>query len=73
MYSLFIFFFYLRLEDNTGLLAALKESKAVIPCFIFDPKQVEKNTYKSEKRISFVTFLYASKEKLILQTQTFLH
>lgn len=54
MYSLFIFRRDLRLEDNTGLLAALKESKAVIPCFIFDPRQLEKNDYRSDAGVRFL-------------------
>ncbi len=29
----------LRLADNTGLIAALRDSEDVIPCFIFDPRQ----------------------------------
>jgi hypothetical protein len=41
----------LRLDDNTGLIAALQSSKQVIPCFIFDPRQIEdsQNSYKSNK------------------------
>ena len=34
--SLFIFHRDLRLDDNTGLIEALKTSDIVIPCFIFD-------------------------------------
>lgn len=52
--SLFIFHRDLRIQDNTGLIEACKQSEEVIPCFIFDPKQVEKNTYKSEKIIQFM-------------------
>jgi deoxyribodipyrimidine photo-lyase len=36
--TLFIFRRDLRLEDNTGLINALEESKQVLPCFIFDPR-----------------------------------
>ncbi len=39
--SLFIFRRDLRLEDNTGLIAALLESEEVAPCFIFDHRQLE--------------------------------
>src|SRR3989338_2689224 len=46
-HSLFIFRRDLRLEDNTGLIGALKASDWVIPCFIFDPRQVENNPYYS--------------------------
>lgn len=44
----------LRLEDNTALIAALKSSEKVIPCFIFDPRQIEKNDYKSTNCIQFM-------------------
>ena len=36
--SLFLFRRDLRLEDNTGLIYALKNSHEVIPCFIIDSK-----------------------------------
>ncbi len=45
--SLHLFHRDLRLDDNTALLAAQQQSDTVIPCFIFEPKQVEKNSYKS--------------------------
>ena len=34
--SLFVFRRDLRLEDNTGLIHALKTSETIIPCFIYD-------------------------------------
>jgi len=53
--SLFIFRRDLRLNDNTGLLAALEQSETVIPCFIFDPRQVgTKNEYRSSNAIQFM-------------------
>jgi deoxyribodipyrimidine photo-lyase len=53
--SLFIFRRDLRLTDNTGLNNALKQSKKVIPCFIFDPRQVkDNNKYKSDNAIQFM-------------------
>lgn len=53
--SLFIFRRDLRLEDNTGLLKACAVSNIVIPCFIFDPRQVtEKNRYRSMNAIQFM-------------------
>ena len=53
--SLFIFRRDLRLSDNTGLNKALAQSKKVIPCFIFDPRQVsDKNDYKSDNAIQFM-------------------
>lgn len=45
----------LRLDDNTALIAAIKQSERVIPCFIFDPRQVEdSNQYKSDNCIQFM-------------------
>jgi len=52
--SVFIFRRDLRLDDNTGLIAALQDSKQVIPCFILDPRQVENNAYKSAASIQFM-------------------
>ncbi len=53
--SLFIFRRDLRLADNTALLAALAESKNVVPCFIFDPAQVtNENHYKSNNALQFM-------------------
>ena len=50
--SLFIFTRDLRLEDNTGLIEALKSSEKVIPVFIFNPEQIsEENSYKSDNDI----------------------
>lgn len=52
--SLFIFRRDLRLEDNTALLKALANSQAVIPCFIFDPRQCEPHPYRSEFGLLFL-------------------
>lgn len=52
--SLFIFRRDLRLPDNTGLLEACRSSEKVIPAFIFDPRQVDKNPYKSSNAIQFM-------------------
>lgn len=52
--TLFVFRRDLRLSDNTALNAALKESEKVIPCFIFDPRQINNNEYKSENAIQFL-------------------
>lgn len=53
--SLFIFRRDLRLEDNTGLIAALQQSESVIPCFIFDTRQIGKtNAYRSIPAIQFM-------------------
>ena len=53
--GLFIFRRDLRLDDNTGLNAALRLSDAVIACFIFDPRQVDAgNSYRSMHAIQFM-------------------
>ena len=53
--SIFIFRRDLRLDDNTGLINALLDSKYVIPLFIFTPAQVsDRNKYKSSNAIQFM-------------------
>jgi len=53
--SLFIFRRDLRLQDNTGLIAALENSEQVICCFILNPDQLtSKNSYKSDNGIQFM-------------------
>lgn len=52
--SLFIFRRDLRLDDNTGLNAALRESDKVIPTFIFDPRQCEPHPYRSQNALQFM-------------------
>ena len=55
MDSLFIFRRDLRLEDNTALSAAIKDSDRVVPCFIFDPGQVgDGNEYRSNNSLQFM-------------------
>ncbi len=54
MKTLFIFRRDLRLEDNIGLLEALKESTTLIPCFIFTPEQIESNPYRSNRSLQFL-------------------
>jgi len=52
--AVFIFRRSLRLDDNIGLINALKLSKKVIPIFIFTPEQVVKNPYKSSNAVQFM-------------------
>jgi len=52
--SLFTFRRDLRLDDNTGLIRALEQSETVLPCFIFDPRQVVDNPYRSDNAILFM-------------------
>lgn len=67
--SLFIFRRDFRLDDNTGLIKALEFSQSVIPCFIFDPSQVEKqNEYRSLNCVEFMlNSLQELNESLIKQ------
>lgn len=52
--ALHIFRRDLRLTDNISLIQALKLSDEVIPCFIFDTRQLEHNDYKSTFCIQFM-------------------
>jgi deoxyribodipyrimidine photo-lyase len=51
----------LRLNDNTGLLAALDGGLPVLPIFIFDPDILDKLDDKADSR---VTFIYRALEDL---------
>lgn len=68
--TLFIFRRDLRLEDNTGLINALQNSEKVIPCFIFDPRQCEKNSYKSLCAIQFMLESLADLEQQLKQKKS---
>ncbi len=52
--SLFIFRRDLRIHDNTALNEALKNSNKVIPIFIFDKRQLIKNSYRSDNCVQFM-------------------
>ena len=52
--SIFIFRRDFRLTDNLGLIEAIKNSKEIIPIFIFTPEQIDKNKYKSDNAIQFM-------------------
>ena len=52
--ALFIFRRDLRIDDNTGLQEAIRLSKQVIPCFIFDPRQIEPHPYQSKSGMMFM-------------------
>lgn len=53
--ALHIFRRDLRLEDNTALVYSLKNSNRVIPCFIFDKRQISNNDYYSNNAFEFMT------------------
>ncbi len=52
--SAFIFRRDLRVHDNTALHEALRLSAQVIPCFIFDPRQIEPHPYRSKPGLPFM-------------------
>ena len=52
--SLHIFRRDLRLDDNNALIEALHHSKTVIPCFIFDKRQLEANPYHGDHCVAFM-------------------
>lgn len=53
--SLMIFRRDLRLDDNTALIRATKESKKIIPLFILDPRQIgSKNKFRSMNAMQFM-------------------
>ncbi len=55
-YKLGIHIFHrdLRLEDNTSLINLLEICEKVIPCFIFDDRQLKKNPYKGNPSLQFL-------------------
>lgn len=53
-HALFIFRRDLRLEDNTGLIRALQNSRHVSCAFIFDPRQCEPHDYFSANAAEFL-------------------
>jgi deoxyribodipyrimidine photo-lyase len=53
--GIFIFHNDLRLNDNTGLIKAMKECDKVMPVFIFTPTQIgQSNKYRSLKSMEFM-------------------
>ncbi len=52
--SLFIFRRDLRITDNNGLNQALQLSQQVLPCFIFDPRQIKAHPYQSQPALAFM-------------------
>lgn len=52
--GLFIFRRDLRLNDNTGLIYALKKAKEVVCLFIFTPEQINQNPYRSDFCLQFM-------------------
>ena len=66
--SIFWFRRDLRLEDNAGLYHALRESKHVLPLFIFDSEILEKLHDKKDARVEFI---HQQIERLGIELQQF--
>lgn len=52
--TLFMFRRDLRIHDNSGLNQAIASSGRVLPCFIFDPRQINKHPYQSQPALQFM-------------------
>jgi deoxyribodipyrimidine photo-lyase len=52
--ALVIFRRDLRIDDHSALNHALTASKAVLPCFIFDPRQIKPHPYQSLPALQFM-------------------
>jgi deoxyribodipyrimidine photo-lyase len=74
MVTVHIFRRDLRLEDNTALNKAAERGDDVLPVFIFDPRQVEANDYKSGNAVQFmIESLHDLDKKLRSQHDSELH
>lgn len=71
--SLFIFRRDLRLFDNNGLNAALRQSDRVLACFIFDPRQIEPHPYQSWPGFQFMLEALQDLQCQFQQTGGFLY
>lgn len=71
--ALFIFRRDLRLQDNRGLLAALKTAKEVVLAFIFTPEQIEHSPYRSLRCLQFMIESLEDLEKEVSSHQGQLH
>lgn len=70
--SIFLFHRDLRLEDNTGLIEALKQSEQVLPLFIFTIEQVRENDYASKRAIRFMAQSLVELDKSLRDKKTML-
>jgi len=64
--ALIIFRRDLRLHDNTALNEALRISKRVLPCFIFDPRQINPHSYQSKPALQFMLQSLTNLEQQLL-------
>lgn len=65
--SIFWFRRDLRLKDNTGLFEALKNSKPVLPVFIFDSAILEKLRSDEDRRVVFIHKTISAIQNELLQ------
>lgn len=63
----------LRLHDNTALLAALNQAVEVLPGFIFDPRQLQYNDYRSDHCVQFMLGSLEDLQQQLAQTQNQLY
>jgi deoxyribodipyrimidine photo-lyase len=68
--SVFWFRRDLRLEDNAGLYHALRESKPVLPLFIFDTCILEKLDNRRDARVEFIHNSIASLQESLIKLGT---
>src|SRR6218665_3681808 len=68
--SISIFWFRrdLRLHDNAGLYHALKNSKNVLPLFIFDTEILGKLDNKEDKRVAFIHWALSELQKQLAKS-----
>ncbi|MGC8739165.1 MAG: cryptochrome/photolyase family protein [Candidatus Hydrogenedens sp.] len=52
--GLFIFRRDLRVVDNSALVYGAKVCQQILPCFIFDPQQIENNPYRGNFTVQFM-------------------
>ncbi len=52
--NIFIFRKDLRLADNIGLIEASKSKLKILPCFIFNPRQLDSNPFRGENAVQFM-------------------
>ncbi|MFY8128912.1 MAG: cryptochrome/photolyase family protein, partial [Chitinophagaceae bacterium] len=71
--SIFWFRRDLRLQDNAALYHALKESKNVLPIFIFDTTILNKLQSKNDARVNFLHRSITEIQKELLKFKTSLH
>ncbi len=69
--GLFIFRRDLRIIDNSAFIYGSKICQQIIPCFIFDPRQIENNPYRGDFAVRFmVESIQDLQENLIIEGAT---